>query len=190
MIGGHLDHCGSTPKLMPGANDNASAVAVMLGIAEAIHQSGVKPKRTIVFNFFGAEEQGVKGSEYYLNHPSILNKEVKAFINMDGVGRGDKLEAIAGKNYPELWKHFEDANNKYIHRIVTPTYFANNARPRQDASHFMWAGIPTISFGTRGGDPLPFDYYHNSFDHPSIITPNIMQDLSRLIFLAVMEMAE
>ncbi len=190
MIGGHLDHLGFNHRMMPGANDNASAVAVMLGIAEAIHKSGLKPRRTVIFNFFGAEEQGVKGSEYYLQHPVVPNENIIGFINMDSVGRGTKLRALAGKNYPRLWKYIDDANKKYIHRDITPTHFHNLARQRLDAAWFMWAGVPTISFSSRGAEPLPFSTYHTTHDNPDIITPEIMEDLAQLLFIAIMKIAE
>jgi len=189
MLGGHLDHLGLNHKMMPGANDNASAVAVMMEIAKAIHLSGLKPKRSIVFNFFGAEEQGVKGSEFYLKNPIVPNKNVIGFLNMDGVGRGKRLVALAAKNYPELWKFVEEANNNYIHRNVFPTKFHNLARPRLDAARFMWAGIPTISFVATGAKRFPYPTYHTTHDNPSIIQPEIMEDLAQLLFIAVMNMA-
>lgn len=189
MIGGHLDHLGYNHEMMPGANDNASGVAVMLGIAEAIKKSGLKPKRSIIFNFFGAEEQGVKGSEYYLQHPFVPNNKIKGFFNLDSVGRGRIIEAKAGKNYPQLWKFVDEANSKYIHRQITPTHFHNLARQRLDAAHFMWAGVPTISFGATGADPLPYATYHTTKDRPEILTPEIMEDLARILFIAIMKMA-
>jgi hypothetical protein len=190
MIGAHLDHLGYNHKMMPGADDNASGVAVMLGIAKAVRESGLKPKRSIMFIFFGAEEQGIKGSEYYLQHPFVPNENIIGFINMDGVGRGTKFRALAGKNYPGLWKYIDDANKKYIHREVTPTHFHNLARPRLDAARFMWAGVPTISFSASGAKPLPYTIYHTTRDKPDIITPEIMEDLAQLLFVAVMHMAE
>ena len=85
---------------------------------------------------------------------------------------------------------FIDRNNrKYIHRQVTPGFTANLARPRQDAAHFMWANIPTISFGASGGVCPPYATYHTTHDSIDIITPDIMVDLARLIFLSVVEMA-
>lgn len=189
MIGAHLDHLGYNHKLMPGANDNASGATVILAVAGAIKKSKVKPKRSIIFIFFGAEEQGVKGSEYYLKDPFIPNKNITGFINLDGVGRGTKLRVLAGKNYPELWKYIQGANKKYIHREVTPTYFHNRARPRLDAARFMWAGVPTLSFSAWGGEPLPYDYYHKTLDNPGIITPEIMEDLAQLLLAAIMEIA-
>ncbi len=190
MLSAHLDHVGLNHLLMPGANDNASGVAVLLGVAEAIHNSEVKPKRSIIFSFFGAEEQGVKGSEYYLRHPFMPNEKIMGFLNLDGVGRGTKITALAGKNYPSLYQYIEEANRKYIHREVTAVEFHNRARPRLDATHFMWAGIPTLSFSTGGAESLPYETYHNTLDNPEIITPEIMEDLAQLLFIAIMEMAK
>jgi hypothetical protein len=190
MIGAHLDHLGYNHEMMPGANDNASGAAVMLGIAEAIKKSGLKPKRSIIFIFFGAEEQGVKGSEYYLKHPFVPNDKIVGFFNLDSVGRGRAIRAQAAKNYPQLWKYVDEANRKYVHRVVIPTHFHNLARQRLDAAHFMWTGVPTISFGTRGADPLPYATYHTTKDRPEILTPEIMEDLARILFISVMKMVE
>jgi hypothetical protein len=189
MLGGHLDHLGYNHEMMPGANDNASAVAVMMDLARAIHEYGLKPKRSIVFNFFGAEEQGVRGSEYYLEHPVAPNENIIGFLNMDGVGRGDRIVCLAGKNYPRLWKYLDEANKKYIHREMIATGFHNLARPRLDAARFMWAGVPTVSFSVRGAKPLPYSIYHTTKDSPGIITPEIMEDLAQLLLIAVIRMS-
>lgn len=189
IIGAHLDHVGQNHLLMPGANDNASGVSVVLGVAEAIAKLPFRLKRSIIFILFGAEEQGVLGSEYFLNHPIIPKNQMVAFINLDGVGRGNKIEALAAKNYPHIWKFFSMANERYIHRKIDAEYFQNLARPRLDAARFMWAGIPTISFSTYGAPELPFEIYHSTLDSPDIITPEIMEDLAQLIFVSLVEMA-
>jgi hypothetical protein len=189
IVGGHLDGLGRNPDLMPGANDNASAVAITLGIAEALGKSGIPLKRSVIFILFGAEEQGVKGSEYYLAHPLIANDKIKGFFNLETVGRGDRINGGGGKNYPQLWEFVDRNNRKYIHRPVTAGFSANLARPRQDAAHFMWANVPTVSFGTSGGARLPYATYHTTHDSIDIITPDIMVDLARLIFLSIIEIA-
>jgi hypothetical protein len=189
VLGAHLDHLGLNDVLMPGAHDNASGAAVLLGAAEALARSGIPIKRTIIFVLFGAEEQGVKGSEFYVAHPSVPNDRVKACLNLESVGRGERIGAGGGKNYPWLWEIVERINKSYIHRPVSAGFTANLARPRQDAAHFMWANIPTISFGTSGGRPLPYATYHTTKDSPEIITPEILEDLARLVFLSIVDMA-
>ena len=189
VIGAHLDHLGFNPLLMPGAHDNASAVAAMLGVAEALAVAKIPLKRSIVFIAFGAEEQGVKGSEYYVAHPFIPNAKTVAMLNLESVGRGVSISAGSARNFPQLWEVIDRMNQKYIHRTVNPSANANLARPRQDAAHFLWAGVPTVSFGTGGAKPLPYATYHTSKDDVDVITPEIMEDLAQLVFLVTVELA-
>ena len=189
IIGAHLDHVGCNHKLMPGANDNASGVAVVLSVARALTGLPFPLNRSIVFILFGAEEQGVVGSQFYVKHPVFPNKDIMAFINMDGVGRGKKIWALAAQNFPQIWNYFKNSNKQWIHRDIDTEYFHNLARPRLDAARFMWAGIPTISFSTYGEAELPYSVYHKTLDTPDIITPEIMEDLAQLIYMAVVKMA-
>jgi hypothetical protein len=185
IIGAHLDHLGYCYTMIPGANDNASGVAVVLGVAEALAKSPVELKRSVLFILFGSEEQGVVGSQYYCQHPIFPLEKTVAFINMDGVGCGDKLSALAADNYPEFWAFFREANEHYVHREIRARYFANLARPRLDAARFLWKGVPTISWSAFGAP----SYYHNPKDDIDTITPEIMEDLAQILFLGVVKMA-
>jgi hypothetical protein len=113
-----------------------------------------------------------------------LEKTV-GLLNMDGVGSGDKISARAADNYPDFWKFIDDANQKYIHRLIRTSYFSNIARPRLDAARFMWKGVPTISFGVFPSR----SEYHNPNDNIAAITPEILEDMTQLLFLAVLDMA-
>lgn len=185
VVGAHLDHLGRCYEIMPGANDNASGVAVAMGIAEALARLPVRPERSVVFLLFGSEEQGVLGSEYYLEHPAFPLDKTAALINMDGVGCGDTIDALAAKNFPDFWSYFDHANATYIHRQVSPSSFANIARPRLDAARFLWKGVPTISFSVSGAS----SFYHITKDNIDTITPEILEDLAQLLYLAVLDMA-
>jgi hypothetical protein len=189
IIGGHLDGLGRNPVFMPGANDDSSAVAVTLGIAEALAKSAMPLKRSVLFVLFGAEEQGVKGSEYYVAHPFIPNEKVTGFINLERVGRGDQINGAGCSNFPTLWEFFDRSNHRYIHRLVRPGFATNLVRPGQDAAPFMGVNVPTISFSASGGMPLPYSTFHTTRDTIDNITPDIMVDLARLIFLSIVEMA-
>src|SRR5262245_25534085 len=85
LIGAHHDHLGN--KLL-GANDNASGVVALLAIAQAIKQRGTAPKRTIAFVTFGAEEQGMVGSQFFVAHPpaALPIGKIVQDINLDMVG--------------------------------------------------------------------------------------------------------
>jgi hypothetical protein len=191
ILGGHLDHLGRMWELMPGANDNATAVAVTLGVAEAIAKCKVKPKRSVMFFFFGAEEQGVAGSDFYVNHPTFPLERTAAFINMEGPGIGDKVSVMAGKNFPEFYGFLERANSRYIHRPIDASHFANIARPRQDTARFLWKGVPSVTIGAEETEPVERpDSYHNTRDNLESITPEIMEDIAQLLFAAIMDMSD
>ncbi len=189
VLGAHLDHLGYNHELMPGAHDNASGVATLLAAAEAIARAKVPMKRSVLLLLFGAEEQGVAGSEYYVAHPVVPNAKIKAFLNLESVGRGERIGVSSGKEYPETYGAMERANTQYVHRAIGAFSNLNLARPRQDAAHFLWAKIPTVSIGTSGAPPLPFASYHTSKDTWQILTPEIMEDLAQIVFLATVDLA-
>lgn len=189
LIGAHLDGLGRDPMLMPGANDNASGAAVVLGVAEALGKSALPLKRSVVFALFGAGEQCLKGSEYYLAHPWVPNEKVKGFVGLEMVGRGESIYGAGGKNFPQFWDYFARGNRKYIHRPMEAGFEPDLGRPRQDAALFAAAGIPAVSIGVVGGAPLPDPSVHTSRDTVESLTPDIMADLARLVFMAVIEAA-
>jgi len=185
LVGGHLDHVGRAPLLMPGANDNASGIAVILGIAEALAKSPVKTKRSIMFIGIGGEELGLLGSLAYLAAPVVPLEKTKAFINLDSVGCGNVLHAAAADNYPDFWQFIKRANDTFVGRAIRTNYTRNLGRPRTDVWVFMDKGIPSISFGASGAP----SYGHTTKDTVETITPEILADLARILTVAVLEMS-
>jgi hypothetical protein len=86
LISAHYDHLGEKDGVIyPGADDNASGVAVLLGLARAAAR---RPhQRTLVFAAFGAEEAGLRGSRAYVEAPPWPLERVVAVVNFDMVGR-------------------------------------------------------------------------------------------------------
>lgn len=185
IIGAHLDHLGRCYDIIPGANDNASAVAVMMGVAKALTQNRITLKRSVMFVAFGSEEQAIMGSKAYLDHP-VMRLEKSVLLNMDGVGIGNSIGANSGKDFPVLWSFIEESNKSYIHRRLVTNSFPNLGRPRLDAARFLKAGVPSLSFYTFGS----VNYYHIPLDNLEIIKPEIMEDLAQLLFMAVVKMAD
>jgi aminopeptidase N len=97
VVGAHYDHLGvdENGAIHPGADDNASGAAALIAIAEALTHDGQRPARTIVFVAFGAEEIGLFGSAYYVEHPLRPLSECALMINLDMVGRARFLSAEA-----------------------------------------------------------------------------------------------
>ena len=115
-MGAHLDAVGSPGCLFPGALDNASGSVDILEAAKALAASGVKPARTVIFIFFGGEECGLYGSTKCVESPVWPKEKVVCLINLDMVGNGTGFHLASGKSFPELLKHFADANERYLHR--------------------------------------------------------------------------
>ncbi len=90
----HFDHEGHGHL---GANDNASGVAGLLAIAQAVQQRETKPRRTIAFAAFGAEELGEVGSDYLARHPpkALPNDRVVQLVNLDMIGTHDGRGFVA-----------------------------------------------------------------------------------------------
>lgn len=189
LLSAHLDHLGYCYDMMPGANDNASGVAIIMEVARALKEYNISLKRSILIISFGAEEQGIIGSKAYLENPIFPLDKTVGLINLDGVGVGDKISATAGKNFPELYKPLAIANEKYVHRIMRPGNFSNLSRPRLDAARFMTAGIPIVSFNAYGKGGEGPSVYHQPGDNIDRITPEIMEDLAQIIYMGIIELA-
>jgi hypothetical protein len=96
VIGAHYDHLGLGDEnslapsqigtIHPGADDNASGTAGVMELARWFSQEP-RQKRGILFLTFAGEEEGLLGSEYYVNHPILPLKDAVAMINMDMIGR-------------------------------------------------------------------------------------------------------
>jgi Zn-dependent M28 family amino/carboxypeptidase len=88
LIGGHYDHFGigapiNGDSIYNGAEDNASGTAGVMAAAEAFVRSGVRPRRSIVFIGFAAEESGLLGSQALAAAPSFPLRDMATILNVD-----------------------------------------------------------------------------------------------------------
>jgi Zn-dependent M28 family amino/carboxypeptidase len=114
VIGAHYDHLGrgGEGSLAPrageihhGADDNASGTAGVIELARVFSAQRQKLKRTLVFIAFGGEEEGLLGSNYYVNHPLVPLDKTVAMINMDMIGRmKDRKLVIGGVGTAKEWR--------------------------------------------------------------------------------------
>ena len=88
IIGAHYDGVGAAPDgtQYPGANKNASGVAVMLEVARVLAESGFRPSRPIYFVAWGAEEAGLASSRFYADQPIVPLDEMMGLLELDTVG--------------------------------------------------------------------------------------------------------
>ncbi len=188
MVGAHLDGQGNLGELFPGALDNASGVADIMAAARALAQLPA-PKRIIAFFFIGAEEKGLLGALEYAKDPLFPKEKTVCYINLDMVGNGAGLHFGGGKSFPGIYKHFESANKKYIHRPLTTNYLnrAYTGRPRTDGMALSQNGYRALSLHCT--NRVKKLYYHNPFDTPETLVPEIMEDVSKWLYLGLYSLA-
>lgn len=190
IIGGHLDAVGKAGKVVNGALDNASGIVDIMGAAKAMAQSGIPLKRTVMFLFIGGEENGLLGSKLYVEKPVYPKEKTITYINLDMVGNGTGLAVNAGSPYKGLLAYFEQANTKYIHRPIrtsAPVPGEYYGRPRSDGVVFSQKGYRTMAIGTTDGYKKVF--YHLPGDDPDAISIEIMEDVAKLIYIALINLA-
>jgi hypothetical protein len=135
-------HTGDEGRVHPGADDNASGVAVLLELAHAL-SAGEKPSRSVVFIAFTGEEAGLLGSTYYVTHAGRFPvTQIMGVINLDTVGRlyDQKLSVIATGTASE-WQHiFRGAS------FVTGVESRNipEAVQGSDQGSFIRKGVPAV----------------------------------------------
>ncbi len=93
MLSAHMDHLGvgqpvEGDNIYNGADDDASGCVAVLELARSLAH-GIPPKRTILFVFFGSEETGGQGNEYFLAHPPVPLNKVVANLEFEMIGRSD-----------------------------------------------------------------------------------------------------
>ena len=190
IIGAHLDAVGKAGKIVNGALDNASGVVDIMGAAKAMVLSGIELKRSVMFLLLGGEENGLLGSKLYTQQPIFPKEQTITYINLDMVGNGTGLAVNASGPAKNLLSYFEDANTKYIHRPLRTTAQSSGefyGRPRSDGIIFNLAGYRTMSIGTTGAYKKVF--YHLPGDDPDALTIEIMEDVAKMIYVALTNMA-
>ena len=135
-------HAGDEGKIHPGADDNASGVAVLLELARVLGRS-YHPLRTVIFVAFTAEEAGLKGSRYFLKHYHRFPADkIMADLNLDTVGRlnGKKvliLNANSAKEWPFIFMGIGYVTGVQAQMVTQPL-------DASDQVAFIEAGIPAV----------------------------------------------
>jgi Zn-dependent M28 family amino/carboxypeptidase len=155
----HHDHLGtktgaraSDDAIYNGALDNASGVATLLAVAQAVKALPQAPRRTLLFAAVAAEESGLLGSEYLARHPPVPAGRLAANINIDGMniwGRTRDVVAIGlGKSSLDDWvRALAAAQN----RVVVPDQFPDRGSfYRSDQLNLARIGVPAayLKYGT------------------------------------------
>lgn len=167
----HYDHLGKLGEhIFPGANDNASGVALLLTLAE--HYSNNTPEFDTYFLFTTAEEIGLLGSYYYVTNPLLPLNKIKLLVNLDLVGTGEEgITIVNGTKHSKIFDLFTGLNETRLSQIKARGEACNS-----DHCFFDKAGVPAIFIYTLGGSKAYHDI-HDNISSPSLYAFNQLQSL-------------
>ncbi|MGV8815168.1 MAG: M28 family metallopeptidase [Gelidibacter sp.] len=192
ILGAHYDHLGmggpssksdQRNTVYYGADDNASGTAALIEIAEKVAANKHDLKRSVIFIAFGAEEQGLLGSQYFVDNPLVPLSQIKLMINMDMVGRLNEANHVymngAGTfpNGVEFMQNLGDSLN------LTPVVHAGSVGGSDHVS-FYKAGLSVLGIHT-GAHPQ----YHLPEDIADLINFPGQKKVSDYIYAALMAFA-
>ncbi|NBW97730.1 MAG: M20/M25/M40 family metallo-hydrolase, partial [Planctomycetia bacterium] len=184
VVGAHYDHVGygnssnsngPTGYIHNGADDNASGVAGLIELAEALGHLPVRPRRPILIAFWDGEEKGLLGSYHFLRvRPSPLASSRIVFsVNVDMIGRlrGDRLEVFGTRTAEGLRMACLEANAATNLELVFDWEITDDS----DHYPFIAANIPTVMFHTG-----LHDQYHRPSDDTHLVNFAGMEPVIRM----------
>lgn len=175
VITAHYDHLGGMgdQTFFPGANDNASGVALLLDLAR-YYAANPQPY-SIAFICFSGEEAGLIGSKYFSEHPLMDLSAVRFLLNLDLAGTGDDgITVVNASLFTHEFSILKEINtsNNYFVQVKSRGKAANS-----DHYWFTEKGIPSFFIYTLGG----IKAYHDVYDVSRTLPLTEYNDLFRLI---------
>ena len=206
IISGHHDHDGmSDGEIWHGADDNGSGTVGVVTLARAFAHNPAKPRRSILFLVFAAEERGLLGAYYLAAHPVRPLATTRAMINFDMIGRNEepseqtkglldvpadtsnRLNLIGGTYSPDYRRIVEQQDraigltldDRFDHEHVLNVFF------RSDQFPFVLHNVPAMWWFT-GFHP---DYHHTT-DTADRINYVKMAKILRLAYLVAWQFGD
>jgi Zn-dependent M28 family amino/carboxypeptidase len=183
IFSAHWDHLGigepvNGDAIYNGAIDNGTGCGILLEIARAWAALPQKPRRSALFLAVTAEEGGLRGSEYYAQHPLIAPGKTIVDLNYDAlqpVGRPTDV-VVSGAERTTLWPLVQNTAKRFGLTIEPDPQPEQGHFYRSDHFSFAHAGIPSFSIGegnTFAGKPAGYgeavfnDYNEKRYHQPS-----------------------
>jgi len=179
----HYDHLGrmGSETYFPGANDNASGVAMLLSLARYFKEHPAK--YSVAFIGFGAEEVGLLGSSHYVKHPLFPLNKIHFLTNLDIFGTGEEgIQIVNGSIHTKAFDQLVNINerNDQLIKQIKPRGEAANS----DHYPFHKKGVPAIFIYTLGG----IKAYHDIYDKAETLPLTEFEDLFKLLAIFVNEL--
>ncbi|HRK29113.1 MAG TPA: M28 family peptidase [Chitinophagales bacterium] len=173
----HYDHLGrlGSKQYIPGANDNASGVAMLLNLMQ--HYAQTPHTCSVVFIAFGAEELGLLGSKYFTENPLFPLNKIGFLINLDIVGTGDDgATVVNATEFTNAWQTLVQLND---HHKLLPQLKSRTPAANSDHHWFYQNGVPCFFIYTMGG----IKAYHDVYDRPQTLPLTKFMELHSLLTL-------
>jgi hypothetical protein len=152
VLSAHLDHIGvgepiNGDRIYNGAMDNASGVATLLDVAQTLHESAIKTKRSLLFVAVTGEEKGLLGSRYFAAHPTVDAKHIVADVNMDMFLPlyPFRLATVLGVNESDLGDSVRRVAGNLGVEVQDDPAPERSSFTRSDQYSFIRRGIPALS---------------------------------------------
>ncbi len=188
VISSHHDHVSVREgRVFPGADDNASGCVAMLALAKAFLVE--RPKRSVIFVWNTAEERGLIGSYYFVQHCPLPVEKISANLNLDMLTRNDPNSVyLIGSNKlsSELDKSIQEMNARSV-RLQLDYRYEDPGEPnrfffRSDHYPYIRYGIPAVWFFC-GTTPD----YHTENDVEEKCDYHKMEKITKLVYLTAMD---
>jgi Zn-dependent M28 family amino/carboxypeptidase len=162
LVSAHLDHLGVGAEIhgktiYSGAMDDASGVATVLETAKKFSEAKTRPKRSMLFVVFTAEEKGLLGSRYFAGHPTVPESAIVADLNLDMFMPLFALKKlhVQGLDESTLGDDAKKVGAEHGIVIAPDPEPDRNSFTRTDQYSFVQAGVPALAmkFGWTMGSP-------------------------------------
>ncbi len=174
----HYDHLGKMGSIyFPGANDNASGVAMLLSLARYFSEHSDSLRYSIAFMAFSGEEIGLLGSKYYTEHPLFPLANIRFLINMDIMGTGDEgITVVNGTIYDAAFKDLVKINDsQHLLKLVK----LRGETANSDHYFFYKNHVPDFFIYTMGG----IKAYHDIYDRRETLPLTNFAEVYKLLIL-------
>ncbi len=193
VVGAHYDHIGRGAygslaadrigEVHNGADDNASGSVGVLELAEALAESGLRPKRSILFQLYDAEEKGFLGSRHFVEHPTVPLANIVAMINLDMIGCvSNRGCGIYGTDTAKEWAEIVD---RAIDGAAIPMRRFGNPSGGSDHVVFLEKKIPVLFFFSGMHKP-----YHTPDDDVERCRPESSVEILKVVLKILVEVAD
>ncbi len=175
VVTAHYDHLGIMGKktTFPGANDNASGVAMLLNLSK--YFAANPPEYSMVFLALAAEEVGLLGAQYFIQNPLFKTNKIKFLVNFDLAGTGEEgIKVVNATVFKTEFEKLLQINDQYKY---LPSIEPRGEACISDHCVFYLSKVPCFYIYTLGG----ISAYHDIFDKAGTLPLSEFYDYYQLM---------